>query len=124
VHAGGCPAQVDGQPLQLVIPHALQMEWTKRPGYFCAATERTGQDILQALIDAGTVLPRQTSPDTKRRWQMSALYAVDDYILAAVENHSGTALAHTGKAALSAHNPWPIPHAKLIRTHEWPRSHL
>jgi hypothetical protein len=26
--------QVDGQPLQLVIPHALQMGWTESPGYF------------------------------------------------------------------------------------------
>jgi hypothetical protein len=84
--------QLDGQPLQLVIPHALQVGWTESPGYFCAAT-KTGQDMLQALlIEAGTVLPphlfdhfmtpntparRQTSPDAERPWQMSAVY-VDD----------------------------------------------
>ena len=116
--------QVAGQPLQLVIPHALQMGWTESPGYFCAATE-TGRDILQALIDAGTVIPphvfdhfmtpntparRQTSPDAARPWQMSAVY-VDDYILAAVENRSGTALAHAGRAALhTIHGLFPAPH--------------
>ncbi len=40
----------------------------------------------------------QTSPDAERPWQMSAVY-VDDYILAAVENRSGTALAHTASKA-------------------------
>ena len=114
---------VAGQPTNLVIPHALQMGWTESPGYFCAATE-TGRDILQALIDEGTILPphamdhfmtpvtparRQTSPDTKRLWQMSAVY-VDDYILAAVENRAGTALERTGRAALhTIHGLFPPP---------------
>jgi hypothetical protein len=44
------------QLTRLVIPHGLQMGWTKSPGYFCAATE-TGRDILQALIDADVSLP-------------------------------------------------------------------
>ena len=47
---------VAGEPTKLVIPHALQMGWTESPGYFCAATE-TGRDIMQALIDGGTILP-------------------------------------------------------------------
>ena len=100
-------------PASLVIPHALQMGWTESPGYFCATTE-TGRDIMQALIDGGTLCPphalesfmvpstparRQTSPDTPRKWQMSAVY-VDDYILAAVEDASGTLLQRTGRAAL------------------------
>jgi hypothetical protein len=33
-----------GDPLQLIIPHALQMGWTESLGYFCAAT-KTG-DIM------------------------------------------------------------------------------
>jgi hypothetical protein len=52
----------------------------------------------------------QTSPDAARPWQMSAVY-VDDYILAAVENRSGTALAHAGRAALhTIHGLFPAPH--------------
>jgi hypothetical protein len=41
-----------GEPLKLVIPHALRMGWTESPGKFSAATE-TGRDIMQALINAG-----------------------------------------------------------------------
>ena len=85
-------------PIQLIIPHALQMGWGE-PGFFCATTE-TGRDIMQALIDGGTRLPphdfdsymepegvvrRQSSPAADRAWQMSDVY-VDDYILAAVES--------------------------------------
>ena len=115
--------EVAGEPTKLVIPHALQMGWTESPGYFCAATE-TGRDILQALIDGGTVLPphvmdhfmtpevparRQTSPATQRKWQMSAVY-VDDYILAAVEDRTGTTLQRTGRAALhTIHGLFPAP---------------
>ncbi|KAI2511269.1 adenylate kinase [Fragilaria crotonensis] len=116
------PGSIDA-PTQLVIPHALQMGWTESPGYFCAATE-TGRDIMQALIDAGTVCPphaldafmipetaarRQTSPETARKWQMSAVY-VDDYILAAVEDRTGTLLQRTGRAALhTIHGLFPPP---------------
>ena len=110
-------------PIRLIIPHALQMGWTESPGYFCAATE-TGRDIMQALIDAGTLLPphaldafmtpsaparRQTSPDVARQWQMSAVY-VDDYILAAVEDSTGRALTRVGRAALhTIHGLFPPP---------------
>jgi hypothetical protein len=114
---------VAGEPTKIVIPHALQMGWTESPGYFCAATE-TGRDILQALIDGGTALPphvmeqfmapevparRQSSPDTQRKWQMSAVY-VDDYILAAVEDRTGTTLQRAGRAALhTIHGLFPAP---------------
>lgn len=110
-------------PARIVIPHALQMGWTESPGYFCATTE-TGRDILQALIDAGTICPphtlelflepteparRQTSPVLPRKWQMSAVY-VDDYILAAVEDHTGTLLQRAGRAALhTIHGLFPPP---------------
>jgi hypothetical protein len=70
-------------------------------------------------IDAGIVLPtcvrslhdpQHTSPDAECPWQMSAVY-VDDYILAAVENRSGTALARTGWAALhTIHGLFLAPH--------------
>ncbi len=112
-----------GDPLRLIIPHALQMGWTESPGYFCATTE-TGRDIMQALIDGGTWLPphvfdsymspevvvrRQISPSTDKPWQMSAVY-VDDYILAAVESPDGSALLRTGRAALhTIHGLFPPP---------------
>ena len=110
-------------PPRIVVPHALQMGWTESPGYFCAATE-TGRDIMQALIDGGILCPphkldafmapstlarRQTSPETARQWQMSAVF-VDDYILAAVENRAGTFLQRAGRAALhTIHGLFPPP---------------
>jgi hypothetical protein len=113
----------DNGPVSLVIPHALQMGWTESPGYFCATTE-TGRDIMQALIDGRTVCPphamelfmdpsgparRQTSPGISRPWQMSAVY-VDDYILAAVEDQTGTLLQRAGRAALhTIHGLFPSP---------------
>ena len=112
-----------GESLKLVIPHALQMGWTESPGYFSAATE-TGRDIMQALIDAGTECPshvmevfmtpstpprRQTSPDVDRNWQMTAVF-VDDYILAAVEDRTGTRLLRISRAALhTIHGLFPSP---------------
>ena len=111
------------EPPRLVIPHALQMGWTESPGYFCATTE-TGRDIMQALIDGGTICPphvmdafmapseparRQTSPPAPHQWQMSAVY-VDDYILAAVEDRAGTLLQRAGRAALhTIHGLFPPP---------------
>ncbi len=110
-------------PAQLVIPHALQMGWTESPGYFCATTE-TGWDIMQALLDGGTICSphamdafmapsaparRQTSLAAERCWQMSAVF-VDDYILAAVDNRQGTMLQRAGRAALhTIHGLFPAP---------------
>ena len=50
-------------------------------------------------MEPSTPARRQTSPDTPRQWQMSAVY-VDDYILAAVEDPTGTLLQRAGRAAL------------------------
>jgi hypothetical protein len=113
----------EGDPLRLIIPHALQMEWTESTSYFCATTE-TGRDITQALIDGRTWLPPHIfdsymSPDTVVRrqsshmadipWQMSTVY-VDNYILAAVESPDGSALQRTGRATLhTIHGLFPPP---------------
>ncbi|KAI2511562.1 adenylate kinase [Fragilaria crotonensis] len=76
-----------GDPLRLIIPHALQMGWTESPA----------------------VVRRQSSPVADRPWQMSAVY-VDDYILAAVESADGSALQRTGRAALhTIHGLFPPP---------------
>jgi hypothetical protein len=127
---------VAGEPTKIVIPHALQMGWTESPGYFCAATE-TGRDILQALIDGGTALPphvmeqfmapevparRQSSPDTQRKWQMSAVY-VDDYILAAVEDRTGTTLQRARPSG-AAHYPRPFSCPEQIWTPRRQRPYL
>jgi hypothetical protein len=39
-----------GDPVQLVIPDALQMGWSESPPFFCAATE-TARDFIQADMD-------------------------------------------------------------------------
>jgi hypothetical protein len=45
-----------GQPIRLVIPHALQMGWTQSPGFFSATTE-TIRDSIQILLDDKVPLP-------------------------------------------------------------------
>jgi hypothetical protein len=109
-------------PVRLVIPHALQMGWTESPGYFCATTE-TGRDVIQLLLDTNAVLPshvmdsfmvpavpaRRQSASSEELWHMTAVY-VDDYILAAVENSSGSLLSRIGRAALhTIHAIFPPP---------------
>ena len=51
---GGAP----GDPVQLVIPEALQMGWGESPPFFCAATE-TARDIAQHNFDTNKVMPSQ-----------------------------------------------------------------
>ncbi|KAI2489626.1 hypothetical protein MHU86_24957 [Fragilaria crotonensis] len=109
-------------PIRLVIPHALQMGWTESPGYFCATTE-TGRDVIQSLLADNEDLPvhametfmtpafpaRRQDKNDKSVWQMTAVY-VDDYILAAVEDASGTLLSRIGRAALhTIHAIFPPP---------------
>jgi hypothetical protein len=63
-----------GNPVRLIILHALQMGWTESPGYFCATT-KTGRSLTGAAgyphmystrtcpptqLSAARVLPRQT----------------------------------------------------------------
>jgi hypothetical protein len=52
---------------------------------------------------------QQTSPDVDRNWQMTVV-VVDDYILAAVENITGTRLLRVSRAALhTIHGLFPSP---------------
>jgi hypothetical protein len=112
---------VPGAPIRLVIPHALQMGWTQSPGFFSATTE-TVRDTIQVLVDDGETLPphemekfmmpqkpaKRQRRDSKE-WQMSSVF-VDDFIIAAVENQSGTLLRRTARAALHAiHGVFPPP---------------
>jgi hypothetical protein len=43
--------QDPGQPMRIVVPHALQMGWQESPAYFCTATE-TGRDVIHWLIES------------------------------------------------------------------------
>ena len=109
-------------PVRLVIPHALQMGWTESPGYCCATTE-TGRDVIQSIVVAKDELPphamesfmtpalpaRRQSVPLEDEGHMTAVY-VDDYILAAVEDASGSLLTRIGRAALhTIHAIFPPP---------------
>jgi len=100
-----------GEEKMIVVPSALQMGWNESPAYFCATTE-TVRDVSQAWIDHKTKLPVHpmeihTSPTEPARrqssdgppCQMSAVY-VDDHVMAAVEDKSGTLLERTARATL------------------------
>jgi hypothetical protein len=65
--------------------------------------------VFDTLMAPPAPARRQTSPDTERKWQMSAVY-VDDFTLPAVEDPTGTLLQHTGRAALhTIHGLFPPP---------------
>jgi hypothetical protein len=46
------------EPIQLVIPYALQMGWSESPPFFCAATE-TARDIIDEKMRNNVLLPEQ-----------------------------------------------------------------
>jgi hypothetical protein len=108
-----------GEPLELVVPSALQMGWNESPAYFCATTE-TVQDVPQTWIDekvkqpehpfekftAPTVPAKQQSNEGPQH-QMSAVY-VDDFLLAAVEDKTGKLLQRTARATLHAVFRFPV----------------
>jgi hypothetical protein len=52
------PGAGPNDPIQLVIPDALQMGWSKSPPFFCAATE-TARDIIDDKIRNNIFLPEQ-----------------------------------------------------------------
>lgn len=128
---------VAGKPTKLVIPHALQMGWTESPpGYFCAATE-TGQEILQALIDGGTILlpphvmdqfltpevpaRRQTSPDStqRKKWQMFGRLCRQLHYGRGGGPHQDSNPSSMGGPHGPAHYPWPLSCARTIRAPRW-----
>ena len=49
-------------PVQLVIPDALQMGWSESPPFFCAATE-TARDIIDEKMRNNIILPEQPMED-------------------------------------------------------------
>ena len=110
-----------GQPLQIVVPSALQMGWQQSPAAFCAATETT-RDIVQGYVDQKIVLPPHpmekfmipARPARKQEPGSTAPQAtyvyVDDFVLAAVEDNQGSQLSTIARAALHGiHSIFPPP---------------
>jgi len=56
------PGAGPDDPIQLVIPDALQMGWSESPPFFCAATE-TARDIIDDKIRNNVLLPEQPMED-------------------------------------------------------------
>ena len=48
--------QMEGEPVRIVVPSAVQMGWVESPSLFYTVTE-TARDITQHLVDANVVLP-------------------------------------------------------------------
>ena len=110
-----------GEEVMIVVPRALQMGWNESPAYFCCTTETT-RDVAQRWVDTKVPLTKHPlehhtypqSPPKRQKYegsefQMSSVY-VDDFILAAVENSTGTLLNRTARATLHAiHEVFPAP---------------
>jgi hypothetical protein len=91
-----------GEELMVVVPSALQMGWNESPAFFYVTTE-TVRNVSQMWIDQGTELPahameslveptlppRRQSSTIGASHQWSGVY-VDDHIMAAVEDSTGT----------------------------------
>jgi hypothetical protein len=56
------PGEKPGDPVQLVIPDALQMGWSESPPFFCAATE-TARNVIQADMDTNKHVTEQPMED-------------------------------------------------------------
>jgi hypothetical protein len=56
------PGGIPGDPVQLVIPDALQMGWSESPPFFCAATE-TARDVIQTDMDTNSHVTEQPMED-------------------------------------------------------------
>ncbi len=54
--------QQDGEPIQIVVPSAVQMGWVESPPLFCAVTE-SARDLTQHLVDNRVCLPAHPFED-------------------------------------------------------------
>ena len=112
------------EPVQLVIPSALQMGWCDSPAYFCAASE-TARDVAETLMKAPVgsldqnplerfLVPPENWPDADIE-QHAASFThllevyIDDFIQLAQTNDP-TQLTHLSRALLHAiHSVFPPP---------------
>ena len=118
-----------GQPVEIVVPSALQMGWALSPPFFCAASE-TARDVAQTYVqealgtlpphpledmtmpkDAEFVLPDMTKVSGRagaKFLQMLEVY-VDDF-LQMVQSNDEEVLRHCSRALLHAiHSVFPPP---------------
>jgi hypothetical protein len=49
-------SQQEGEPVQIVVPLAVQMGWVESPPLFCTITE-SARDLTQNLVDTNVDLP-------------------------------------------------------------------
>jgi hypothetical protein len=115
-----------GQPVEIVVPSALQMGWVESPPFFCPASE-TGRDVAAAYVTEplGSLpahpledhtMPEFVLPDITKMppnqvapfLQMIEVY-VDDYIQL-VQSRDPRALLHCSRAVLHGiHSVFPPP---------------
>ncbi|KAL7533742.1 hypothetical protein ACHAWF_007944 [Thalassiosira exigua] len=119
-----------GEPVEIVVPSALQMGWALSPPFFCAASE-TARDVAASYVqervgtlpshplegltmpedDIAVALPElaKASPEAGARFlQMVEVY-VDDFIQLA-QTSDPEALLHCSRALLHAiHSVFPPP---------------
>jgi hypothetical protein len=71
------PRQHADEPIQLVVPSALQMGWTFSPPYFCAATE-TARDVAATLRTKPTLPPHPLEDATMDKDDALLLYQLQN----------------------------------------------
>ena len=116
-----------GEPVEIVVPSALQMGWAESPPFFCAASE-TARDVAMSYTSeaVGTLLPHPLEhytlpehfvlPETKSMSGQQAMaflqlleVFVDDFIQMA-QTTDPAALLHLSRALLHGiHSVFPPP---------------
>jgi hypothetical protein len=81
------PGGKPGDPVQLVIPDALQTGWLESPPFFCAATE-TARDVIQADMDTNSHVTKQPMEDI----MMNGRFRVDPPVKFTLNNWDGQTL--------------------------------
>jgi hypothetical protein len=107
-----------GDPIQLVVPSALQMGWAESPGFFASATETIRDNIQTDLLNRVSHLPHPLEkyamppPDAKPGDGIYGNFVyVDDFINVAQQDASRTQLLAISRASLHAiHEIFPPPH--------------
>ena len=107
-----------GQPVEIVVPTALQMGWTESPLYLCAATE-TGRNIVAAAITNTTIKqkphplehylfpPKEWSEETVHQYCVDCLHGIEVYIddfIAFAQTTRKSDLVHISRSLLNAIN--------------------
>ena len=115
--------QKEGEPIRLVVPTSLQMEWVESPPYFCAASE-TARDVAAQYAETkvGSLpkhkfaqhamsgedvqrLPKETQDTTPLRYFIDVY--VDDFIPMAIAT-SQEQLEHVATAVMQGiHDVFP-----------------